>query len=47
MAHFEISEFNINFGFKDRQHIELLKKQIEAGCEPPSLVRYTAHIYGY
>jgi len=32
---FELSEFNINFGFKDRAHIELLKKQIEAGYELP------------
>jgi len=32
---FELSEFNINFGFKDKDHIELLKKQIEAGYELP------------
>jgi len=35
MVDFELSEFNINFGFKDRQHVELLKRQIEAGYELP------------
>lgn len=32
---FEISKFNINYavGFKDKEHIELLKKQIERGAE--------------
>jgi len=32
---FEISKFNINFGFKDRQHIDLLKRQIENGYKLP------------
>jgi len=35
MVKFELSPFNINFNFKDREHIELLKKQIEAGYELP------------
>jgi len=35
MVKFELSPFNINFGFKDKDHIELLKKQIEAGYELP------------
>ena len=32
-ARFEISEFNINFDFKDRGHIELLKKQIQTSAK--------------
>jgi len=31
----ELSEFNINRDFKDQSHIELLKRQIEAGYELP------------
>jgi len=34
-AKVKLSPFNINYAFKDREHIELLKKQIEAGFEPP------------
>jgi len=33
MHRFEISEFNINYGFKNREHLELLKKQILAGAK--------------
>ena len=32
---FELSEFNINVDFKDREHIDLLKKQIESGYDLP------------
>jgi hypothetical protein len=42
---FELSEFNINFGFKDKDHIELLKKQIEAGYELPIDVYEESGIY--
>lgn len=30
---FELSPFNINYDFKDREHIELLKKQIQQGAK--------------
>jgi len=32
-ADFQLSEFNINYDFKNPDHVELLKKQIEAGAK--------------
>ena len=32
---YQESPFNINYGFKDQQHIEVLKKQIQSGDEIP------------
>jgi len=42
---FHDSEYNINFGFKDQQHIDILKKQIESGDEIPIHVYVEDGIY--